>query len=154
MSGLSTRTSGWYRAAVSGATQDEALYRATAVRQLCAPQVTISRPADKYAVAREFIPGEKLGTTAYKRRRPVTTLAAAVPTATAKVGDRVRIHLGETSRTRGEWLCLDFHGHRVDATIESVSRCAPPGCLGRRGAPGALDLTLEKRPHVPRSDWA
>jgi hypothetical protein len=99
LSGLSTRTSGWYRAAVSGATEDEALYRATAVRQLFAPQVTISRPADQYAVAREFIPGEKLGTTAYKRRRPVTTLAAAVPTATAKVGDRVRIHLGETSRT-------------------------------------------------------
>ena len=30
---------------------------------------------------------------------PVTTLAAAVPTATAKVGDRVGIHLGETSCT-------------------------------------------------------
>lgn len=30
---------------------------------------------------------------------PVTTLAAAVPAATAKVGDRVGIHLGETSGT-------------------------------------------------------
>ena len=99
LSGLSTRTAGWYRIAVSGATQEEALDRATAVRQLFAPQVTISRPADQYAVAREFIPGEKLGTTAYKRRMPVTTLAAAVPTATAKVGDRIGIHLGETSGT-------------------------------------------------------
>ena len=99
LSGLSTRTSGWYRIAVSGASEEEALDRATAVRQLFAPQVTISRPADQYAVAREFIPGERLGTTAYKRRMPVTTLAAAVPTATAKVGDRVGIHLGETSGT-------------------------------------------------------
>ena len=70
---------GWYRIAVSGATEEEALERAAAVRQLFAPQVTISRPADQYAVAREFIPGEKLGTTAYKRRMPVTTVGCRRP---------------------------------------------------------------------------
>ena len=99
LSGLSTRTRGWYRLAVSAPTEEEALDRASAVRKLFAPQITIARPADQYAVAREFIPGEKLGTTAYKRRMPVTTLAAAVPAATAKVGDRLGIHLGETSGT-------------------------------------------------------
>ena len=99
LSGLSTRTRGWFRLAVSAPTQEEALERASAVRKLFAPQITIARPADQYAVAREFIPGEKLGTTAYKRRMPVTTLAAAVPAATAKVGDRLGIHLGETSGT-------------------------------------------------------
>jgi len=99
LSGLSTRTTGWYRIAVSGDTEDEALERASAVRKLFAPQITITRPADQFAIAREFIPGEKLGNTAYKRRMPVTTLAAAVPAATAKVGDRVGIHLGETSGT-------------------------------------------------------
>ena len=99
LSGLSTRTRGWFRLAVSAPTQAEALDRASAVRKLFAPQITITRPADQYAVAREFIPGEKLGTTAYKRRMPVTTLAAAVPAATAKVGDRLGIHLGETSGT-------------------------------------------------------
>lgn len=99
LSGLSTRTSGWYRLAVSGESEEEALERASMVRKLYAPQITIARPADQYAVAREFIPGEKLGSTAYKRRMPVTTLAAAVPAATAKVGDRVGIHLGETSGT-------------------------------------------------------
>lgn len=99
LSGLSTRTSGWYRIAVSGTTEDEALERASLVRKLFAPQITIARPLDQYAVAREFIPGERLGSAAYKRRMPVTTLAAAVPAATAKVGDRVGIHLGETSGT-------------------------------------------------------
>jgi hypothetical protein len=99
LSGLSTRTRGWFRLAVSAATEEEALDRASAVRKLFAPQITIARPADQYAVAREFIPGEKLGTTAYKRRMPVTTLAAAVPAATAKVGDKLGIHLGETSGT-------------------------------------------------------
>ena len=73
LSGLSTRTTGWYRLAVSGDTEEEALERAGAVRKLFAPQITIARPADQYAVAREFIPGEKLGTTAYRRRMPVTT---------------------------------------------------------------------------------
>ncbi|KGN31132.1 ATPase [Knoellia sinensis KCTC 19936] len=99
LSGLSTRTTGWYRIAVSGDTEEEALERAASVRKLFAPQITITRPADQYALAREFIPGEKLANTAYRRRMPVTTLAAAVPAATAKVGDRVGIHLGETSGT-------------------------------------------------------
>ena len=99
LSGLSTRTRGWYRLAVSAPTEEEALERASQVRKLFAPQITIARPSDQYAVAREFIPGERLGSTAYRRRMPVTTLAAAVPAATAKVGDRVGIHLGETSGT-------------------------------------------------------
>lgn len=99
LSGLSTRTTGWYRLAVSGDTEEEAVERANAVRKLFSPQVTITRPADQYAIAREFIPGEKLGNSAYRRKMPVTTLAAAVPAATAKVGDRVGIHLGETSGT-------------------------------------------------------
>lgn len=99
LSGLSTRTTGWYRLAVSGETEEEAIERANAVRKLFSPQVTITRPADQYSIAREFIPGEKAGNTAYRRRMPVTTLAAAMPAATAKVGDRVGIHLGETSGT-------------------------------------------------------
>lgn len=99
LSGLSARTTGWYRLAVSGETEEEAVERANAVRKLFSPQITIARPADQYAIAREFIPGEKAGNTAYRRRMPVTTLAAAVPAATAKVGDRVGIHLGETSGT-------------------------------------------------------
>lgn len=99
LSGLSTRTKGFYRLAVSGATQQEALERASVVRKLFAPSISISRPADQFAVAREFIPGEPLGSKAYARRMPVTTLAAAVPAATAKVGDKHGIHLGETSGT-------------------------------------------------------
>ena len=61
LSGLSTRTTGWYRIAVSGASEEEALERASLLRKLYAPQITIARPADQYAIAREFIPGEKLG---------------------------------------------------------------------------------------------
>jgi hypothetical protein len=99
LSGLSTRTTGYFRVSVSGATQEEALERANEVRKLYQPGISICRPADQLAVGREFIPGEPLGSTAYRRRMPVTTLSAAVPAATAKVGDRRGIHLGETSGT-------------------------------------------------------
>lgn len=97
LSGLSTRTEGHYRLAVWGATQAEALERAEMVRRLYSPGVTIARPVDQYDVAREFIPGEPLGTTAHLRRMPVTTVAAAVPAAGARVGDRIGIPLGRLS---------------------------------------------------------
>ena len=157
LSGLSTRTRGWFRLAVSAATEEEALERASTVRKLFAPQITIARPADQYAVAREFIPGERLGTTAYRRRMPVTTLAAAVPAATAKVGDRVGIHLGETSGTssrvvtwepwemteRGEEsglavLCAGLGGGKSTAGGNIIYRTADAG--------GAVDGARPLRP--------
>jgi hypothetical protein len=94
LSGLSTRTEGHYRLAVWGTTAEQALERAEMVRRLFSPGITIARPPDQYAVAREFIPGEPLGTTAHLRRMPVTTVAAAVPAAGARIGDRVGIPLG------------------------------------------------------------
>lgn len=97
LSGLATRTKGYYRLAVSGETQEEALDYASQVRTLFKPGISIVRPADQFAVGREFIPGEPLGSRAYARRMPVTTLAAAVPAATAKIGDRKGSHIGETS---------------------------------------------------------
>jgi hypothetical protein len=100
LSGLSTRIEGHFRLAVWGSSQAEALERAELVRQLYSPGISITRPIDQYAVAREFIPGEPLGTTAHLRRMPVTTLAAAVPAAGARIGDRVGIPLGRLS---GNW---------------------------------------------------
>jgi hypothetical protein len=47
-------------------------------------------------MAREFIPGEPLASTAYLRRGSVVWAAAAVPSATAEVGDRRGVLLGET----------------------------------------------------------
>ena len=64
--------------------------------ELYRPKVQIEHPEAQYRYAREFIPGEPLASTAYRRRGSVTWAAAAVPAATASVGDRRGIMLGET----------------------------------------------------------
>ena len=93
---LNTRLYGWWRIAVSGQDEAEALSRAQQVLELYRPKVQIEHPEAQYRFAREFIPGEPLASTAYRRRGSVMWAAAAVPAATASVGDRRGIMLGET----------------------------------------------------------
>ncbi|MEU3356113.1 ATP-binding protein [Streptomyces sp. NPDC037389] len=95
--GISTRTAGWYRVAVSGTTPEQVLDRVKRVQTLYKPQILVQHPADQYRLAREFIPCEPLANDAYKRRLPVTTVAGALPAASALVGDRSGINLGYTS---------------------------------------------------------
>ncbi|WP_250549596.1 ATP-binding protein [Pseudonocardia sp. H11422] len=93
---LNTRLYGWWRIAVSGRDEAEAITRAQQVLDVYRPKVQIEHPEAQYRYAREFIPGEPLASTAYRRRGSVTWAAAAVPAATASVGDRRGIMLGET----------------------------------------------------------
>ena len=94
--GLNTRVHGWWRCAVSGRSRQEAIERARQVTDLYAPAVTLVHSYDQFRMAREFIPGEPLANAAHKRRMSVVTAAAGVPAATATVGDRRGVHLGET----------------------------------------------------------
>ncbi|WP_084216007.1 ATP-binding protein [Pseudonocardia spinosispora] len=91
-----TRLYGWWRVAVSGRDEAEAVSRAQQLLEVYRPKVSIEHPEAQYRYAREFIPGEPLASTAYRRRGSVTWAAAAVPAATAAVGDRRGIMLGET----------------------------------------------------------
>lgn len=93
---LNTRLYGWWRIAVSGKDEAEAVSRAQQVLEVYRPKVQIEHPEAQYRYAREFIPGEPLASTAYRRRGSVMWAAAAVPAATASVGDRRGIMLGET----------------------------------------------------------
>jgi hypothetical protein len=93
---LATRVRSWWRLAVSGPTERDALRLAQQVLELYKPKVAIEHPEAQYALAREFIPGEPLASSAYMRRGSVVWAAASVPTATAEVGDRRGILLGET----------------------------------------------------------
>ncbi len=93
---LNTRVYGWWRIAVSGRDEPEALTRAQQVVDLYRPRVAMEHPEAQYAYAREFIPGEPLASTAYRRRGSVTWVAAGVPTASASVGDRRGVMIGET----------------------------------------------------------
>ncbi|WP_179953762.1 ATP-binding protein [Lentzea guizhouensis] len=93
---LGTRVRSWWRLAVSGPTEREALRLAQQLLELYKPKIAIEHPEAQYAIAREFIPGEPLSNGAYLRRGSVLWAASAVPTATAEVGDRQGILLGET----------------------------------------------------------
>jgi hypothetical protein len=93
---LATRVRSWWRLAVSGQTERDALRLAQQLLDLYKPKISIEHPEAQYAMAREFIPGEPLASSAYTRRGSVVWAAAAVPTATAEVGDRRGILLGET----------------------------------------------------------
>jgi hypothetical protein len=93
---LATRVRSWWRVAVSGATERDALRLAQQLLDLYKPKIAIEHPEAQYALAREFIPGEPLSSGAYLRRGSVIWAASAVPTATAEVGDRRGILLGET----------------------------------------------------------
>lgn len=105
--GLSTRTKGWYRIAVSGATEREALDRAAAVIEHYGPQIKLVRELGQYALAREFVPGEPLASTAHMRHFPVIKVAAGMPTITSEVGDRRGFHIGETGGVVGRAVCFD-----------------------------------------------
>jgi hypothetical protein len=93
---LATRVKSWWRCAVSGPTERDALRLAQQILDLYKPKIAIEHPEAQYALAREFIPGEPLANAAYLRRGSVVWAAAAVPQATAEVGDRRGILLGET----------------------------------------------------------
>ncbi|MGQ0483005.1 MAG: ATP-binding protein [Pseudonocardia sp.] len=96
LTNVNTRLYGWWRIAVSGRDEAEAISRAQQVLEVYRPKVSIEHPEAQYRYAREFIPGEPLASSAYRRRGSVTWAAAAVPAATAAVGDRRGIMLGET----------------------------------------------------------
>ncbi len=93
---LATRVKSWWRVAVSGPTERDALRLAQQLLDLYKPKIAIEHPEAQYSLAREFIPGEPLANAAYMRRGSVVWAASAVPQATAEVGDRRGILLGET----------------------------------------------------------
>ena len=105
--GLAMRTKGWYRIAVAGDTEDEALDRAAKIVDLYRPQIRIVRELGQYHLAREFVPGEPLASTAHVRHFPVLKVAAGLPAITAEVGDRRGFHIAETAGLSARAVCFD-----------------------------------------------
>lgn len=99
LGGLAARTEGWYRLAVWGDTEAEALANVRAVQKLYGRQVSWWHSWDQYRLGREFMAGEPLANTAARRRMSVTAFAAALPAATAEIGDKYGAVLGWTSGT-------------------------------------------------------
>jgi len=98
--GLSARCEGWWRLAIPAETERDALEVFDYVKQLYYPKIAVERSEAQFKLAREFIPGEPLATTAYRRRMSLRHLAMAVPTATEVIGDDYG-PLTFTARTSG-----------------------------------------------------
>ncbi|MCE3555521.1 ATP-binding protein [Pseudonocardia sp. RS11V-5] len=85
--GLSARCEGWWRMAIPGRTEHEAMETFDLIRHLYHPKIAVERSEAQYTLAREFIPGEPLATTAYRRRMSLRHVSMAVPTSTEIIGD-------------------------------------------------------------------
>lgn len=86
-SGLSARCEGWWRLAISADTEQDALKVFSQLQDAYHPAIAIERGPAQYACAREFVPGEPLATTAFRRRMSVRHLAMALPQVTDIIGD-------------------------------------------------------------------
>ena len=105
-----TRVHGWFRIAVAGTTQEEATERARQVIDAYRKRrVTIAHPRGQHGLLREFIPGEPLSSTAYRRRLPVVYFAAGVPAASSSLGDRRGPYIGHTCASSRRAVMFDTH---------------------------------------------
>ncbi|MBA2694961.1 MAG: ATPase, partial [Actinobacteria bacterium] len=93
----SARVRSWWRLAVSAETESDTLGLARRLCETYKPQIAVEHPEGQYALAREFIPGEPLASGVHLRRGSVMWAAAAVPQATAAIGDRRGVLLGRTA---------------------------------------------------------
>ena len=86
---VSTRTEGWYRLAVAGRTENECMERVRAVRDLYKRRhMDAVLTKGQAALVREFVPGEPVASTAYRRRLPMRYFAAGLPQVSTRLGDR------------------------------------------------------------------
>lgn len=105
-----TRVHGWFRVAVAGADEAQCQERARLVIDTYRKRrMTIVHPRGQHGLMREFIPGEPLSTTAYRRRLPAMYLAAGVPNAASSLGDRRGPYLGHTSTSSRRAVMFDTH---------------------------------------------
>lgn len=133
---VSARAHGWYRFAVSGATEDEALECARRVIDLYArARMTVVHPygpgggAQQWPLALEFVPGTKRASDAYIRRTPVAYLAAGMPQVSAALGDHRGPYLGYTVGAGHNAVMFDPH-----FATEVMERSGLVPIIGEQGA--------------------
>ncbi|SEB79213.1 hypothetical protein SAMN04490239_1678 [Rhodococcus koreensis] len=124
-SGLSTRTSGWYRVAVVGTTPDEARKKVAGLRKMYKPHIALEHEHGQFLLLREFIPGQPL---ASKRHMDVEAVAAGMATAGDRIGDRRGVVLGETSSIAPRPVIWDlFAAHEIKHKSGLTLIVAVPG---------------------------
>lgn len=129
----STRWDGWVRVAVDGATEQEASDRAIQLRKHMAKQrIALEFMRCQEAAYREFVPGEPLGPKAFEHRAKIRLFAAAVPQASAAVGDGAGLRLGCAVSTVGA-AETPFHWD-THAAIEQADASGVTPVIGEKGS--------------------
>ncbi|RYP88648.1 hypothetical protein EKO23_01800 [Nocardioides guangzhouensis] len=106
----STRLHGWFRLAVAGRDEDECLERVRQVRtSFRSRRVALEQPRGQFGLLREFVPGEPVSTSAYRRRLPVLYVAAGMPTSSSQLGDRRGPYVGYTVGASRRAVMFDTH---------------------------------------------
>ncbi|MPZ94733.1 MAG: hypothetical protein GEU96_07395, partial [Propionibacteriales bacterium] len=91
-------------------TEEDCLERARRVTaSFRGRRISIEHPRGQYGLLREFIPGERVSTSAYRRRLPVLYFAAGVPTASSQLGDRRGPYIGYTCGSSRRAVMFDTH---------------------------------------------
>jgi hypothetical protein len=149
----SSRAHGWHRMAVSAPTRKELMVRVRELVRLYDQQAHIAlvHPKGQYQLLRSFIPGEDAADTGYLRRMPVMMLAAAMPQATADVGDKRGDLIGETATSGSRPVFLDLHyamevreksGLSVFVAEPGAGKSTLMGALGYLNARRGVQVTL------------
>jgi AAA-like domain len=142
LNGMSTRVRTWVRFAVSGETEREALDRAGLLINLYkAAKVTVAHPKDQYKMAREFIAGEPLSSSAYMRQMPVLTFAGGMPQAHHNVGHRKGTYLGFTAIGARRPVLFDMHRSMVEREQSGTTLIS--GALGAGKSGLIFDLAFQ-----------
>lgn len=105
--GLTVRSKGVYRMAVTGSTPDEVRQKVALIREVYEPTIQIYQEQGQYHLLREFMPGEQQANTAHTRRMPVQTLAAGMGAVGDRIGDQTGIPIGETASIAARPVCWD-----------------------------------------------
>ena len=127
---VSTRTEGWYRLAVAGRTENECMERVRAVRDLYKRRhMDAVLTKGQAALVREFVPGEPVASTAYRRRLPMRYFAAGLPQVSTRLGDRRGPLIGIIASSVRRPVMFDTH---YSTEVKKASGLVP--IVGRQGA--------------------
>ena len=115
------------------------------------PHTKWVRDLGQYSLAREFVPGEPLASSAHCRHFPVVKVAAGLPAVTAEVGDRRGFHIGETAGLAARAVCFD--PWYLPEVMEASSVVPILGVQGLRQVRPDGDAVLQGRPVRARVGW-
>lgn len=129
------RARGVVMVAVTGDTEDDALYRANDLASLAAEQgMTLVQGSGQYASMRAFIPGEPVTRTGYITQPPLDFLAAGVPNASTRAGDGTGFLVGSVAGGHDVMLHDLWGGAARDRSNLEVTGGEPGAGKSSKGA--------------------